>query len=100
MPESVKELRAGRIMQIQEQISLENNLKRVGRTMRVVVDSRQGDYYVARSEYDSPEVDQEILIPAQDRQLRRGSFYEVRITGAEDYDLYAEVIGPWRKKAR
>ena len=100
VPEEVKELRAGRIMQIQEQISLENNLKRVGRTMRVVVDSRQGDYYVARSEYDSPEVDQEILSPAEYRQLRRGSFYEVKITGAEDYDLYAEVIGPWRKKAR
>ena len=100
VPEEVKELRAGRIMQIQEQISLENNLKRVGRTMRVVVDSRQGDYYVARSEYDSPEVDQEILIPAESRQLRRGSFYEVKVTGAEDYDLYAEVIGPWRKKAR
>lgn len=100
VPEEVKELRAGRIMQIQEQISLENNLKRVGRTMRVVVDSRQGDYYVARSEYDSPEVDQEILIPAESRQLRRGSFYEVKITGAEDYDLYAEVIGPWRKKTR
>ena len=97
VPEDVKELRAGRIMQIQEQISLENNLERVGRRMRVIVDSRQGDYYVARSEYDSPEVDQEILIPVELRQLRKGAFYEVEITGAEDYDLYGEVISSWRK---
>ena len=100
VPEDVKELRAGRIMQIQEQISLENNLERVGRRMRVIVDSRQGDYYVARSEYDSPEVDQEILIPVELRQLRKGAFYEVEITGAEDYDLYGEVISSWRKKTQ
>ena len=98
VPEEEKERRAARIMQIQEQISLENNLSRVGRVMRVIVDSRQGDYYVARSEYDSPEVDQEILIPCELRQLRRGCFYDVRITGAEDYDLFGEVIAPSRKK--
>ena len=90
--EEEKQRRADRIMLIQEQIALENNLSRVGRTMRVVVDSRQGDYYIARSEYDSPEVDQEILIPANLRQLRRGHFYTVRITDAEGYDLYGEVI--------
>lgn len=98
VPDDVKELRAARVMQIQEQISHENNLQRVGRTMRVIVDSRQGDYYVARSEYDSPEVDQEILIPVELRQLRKGGFYEVKITGAEDYDLYGEVVAPWSKK--
>ena len=96
--EQEKECRAARIMQIQEQISLENNLARVGRVMRVMVDSRQGDYYVARSEYDSPEVDQEILIPCELRQLRRGRFYDVRITGAEDYDLFGEVIAPSKLK--
>lgn len=97
VPEDEKQRRADRIMALQEGISLENNLARVGRTMRVIVDSRQGDYYVARSEYDSPEVDQEILIPAAGRRLMRGRFYDVRITGAEDYDLYAEVLGPSRK---
>lgn len=97
VPQEEKERRAARIMQIQEQISLENNLKRVGQTMRCIVDGRQGDYYVARSEYDSPEVDQEILIPVTDRRLYRGRFYDVRITGAEDYDLYAEVVTPLRK---
>ena len=98
VPQDIKEYRAARIMQIQEHIALENNLKRVGQTMRCIVDGRQGDYYVARSEYDSPEVDQEILIPAADRRLYRGRFYDVRITGAEDYDLFAEVIGPSRKR--
>lgn len=98
IPAEEKQRRADRIMLIQEQISLDNNLERVGRTMRVIVDSRQGDYYVARSEYDSPEVDQEILIPAHLRQLRRGCFYEARITGAENFDLYAEVIAPVRRK--
>ena len=98
VPQDVKQRRADRIMLLQEQISLDNNLERVGRTMRVIVDSRQGDYYVARSEYDSPEVDQEILIPAHLRQLRRGCMYEARITGAENFDLYAEVIAPSRKR--
>ena len=97
VPEEEKQRRADKIMLIQEQIALDHNLARVGRTMRVVVDSRQGDYYVARSEYDSPEVDQEILIPTELRQLRRGCFYDVRITDAEGYDLYGEVIAPSRK---
>ena len=100
VPEEEKERRAARIMQIQEQISLENNLARVGRVMRVIVDSRQGDYYVARSEYDSPEVDQEILIPCELRQLRRGKFYDVKITGAEDYDLFGEVIAASSARAK
>ena len=98
--EEEKQRRADKIMLIQEQIALEHNLARVGRTMRVVVDSRQGDYYVARSEYDSPEVDQEILIPTELRQLRRGCFYDVCITDAEGYDLYGEVIAPSRKQKR
>ncbi len=92
VPDEEKQRRVDRIMRLQERISFENNLARVGRTMRVIVDSRQGDYYVARSQYDSPEVDQEILIPASLRQLRRGHFYDARITDAEDYDLYGEVV--------
>lgn len=92
VPDEEKQRRVDRIMRLQERISFENNLARVGRTMRVIVDSRQGDYYVARSQYDSPEVDQEILIPVSLRQLRRGHFYDARITDAEDYDLYGEVV--------
>ncbi|MBO5216230.1 MAG: 30S ribosomal protein S12 methylthiotransferase RimO [Alistipes sp.] len=92
VPEEEKERRAARIMRLQEDISLQNNERRVGEELSVIVDSRQGDYYVARSEYDSPEVDQEILIPVSKRQLRRGKFYRVRITAADNYDLYGEVL--------
>lgn len=92
VPEQEKERRVARIMRLQEDISLQNNQQRVGEELTIIVDSRQGDYYVARSEYDSPEVDQEILIPVSERQLRRGKFYRVRITAADNYDLYGEVL--------
>lgn len=92
VPEAVKQERVERIMALQRDLSLENNLRRVGRTERVIVDSRQGDYYVGRTQYDSPEVDQEILIPAADRRLMRGRFYDVRIERAADYDLYGRTV--------
>ncbi len=92
VPEEVKQQRVERVMALQNEISLGNNRRRVGRTERIIVDSRQGDYYIGRSQYDSPEVDQEILIPAASRRLLRGRFYDVRITAAADYDLYAEVL--------
>ncbi len=93
VPEEVKQSRVDRIMRLQGEIALANNLRRVGRRERVIIDSRQDDYYVGRSQYDSPEVDQEILIPAGKRRLLRGRFYDVRITRAEEYDLYAEPVG-------
>lgn len=93
VPEEVKQERVDRIMALQNRISLEKNQARVGQREQVIVDSRQGDWYVARGRYDSPEVDQEILIPASERQLRRGVIYTVEITGAEEYDLYASVVG-------
>lgn len=92
VPEEVKQERVDRIMALQNRISLEKNQARVGQREQVIVDSRQGDWYVARGRYDSPEVDQEILIPASERQLRRGKIYTVEITGAEEYDLYASVV--------
>ena len=91
VPEEVKQRRAERIMALQNEISLENNRRRVGRTERVIIDSRQGDWYVGRTQYDSPEVDQEILIPASERRLLRGHFYDVTVTSAADYDLYGEI---------
>lgn len=93
VPEEVKQQRVERIMTLQNDIARENNLRRVGRTERVLIDSRQGDYYVGRTQYDSPEVDQEILIPAAERRLLRGHFYEIRIDGAADYDLYGKAVG-------
>lgn len=92
VPDEVKQQRVERIMTLQREISLENNRRRVGSVERVIVDSRQGDFYVGRSQYDSPEVDQEILIPAAARRLRRGCFYDVRIASASDYDLYGEAV--------
>lgn len=92
VPEEVKQERVDRIMALQNRISLEKNQARVGQREQVIVDSRQGDWYVARGRYDSPEVDQEILIPASERQLRRSKIYTVEITGAEEYDLYASVV--------
>ena len=92
VPDEVKRRRVERIMERQKAISLDNNLRRVGRTERVVVDARQGDYYVCRTQYDSPEVDQEILIPASERRLLRGHFYDVTVTSAADYDLYGEIV--------
>lgn len=91
IPEAVKQERVERIMALQREIAAENNRRRVGRTERVIVDARQGDYYVGRTQYDSPEVDQEILIPAAARRLQRGRFYDVRIDSAADYDLYGAV---------
>ena len=93
VPEEVKQQRVERIMTLQNDIARENNLRRVGRTERVLIDSRQGDYYVGRTQYVSPEVDQEILIPAAERRLLRGHFYEIRIDGAADYDLYGKAVG-------
>lgn len=93
VPDEVKNQRVERLMSLQNGIAAELNAQRVGKREEVIVDSRQGDFYVARSRYDSPEVDQEILIPASERRLLRGHIYNVEITGAEDYDLYGRVVG-------
>lgn len=90
--EEVKQARVERIMKLQQEISLQNNLRRVGETYRVIVDRREGDFYVARTEFDSPEVDEEILIPAAGGTLHPGEFRTVRITDAEEYDLYGELV--------
>ena len=90
--DEVKAERVERIMTLQRSISAELNAARVGQTLRVIVDSRQGDFYTARSQYDSPEVDGEIMIPASERRLIRGRMYDVKITAAEDYDLYGTVV--------
>ncbi|MEE1099253.1 MAG: 30S ribosomal protein S12 methylthiotransferase RimO, partial [Alistipes sp.] len=92
VPQEVKEERVARIMRLQSTISRELNLERVGRTERVIIDSRQGEYYVGRTQYDSPEVDCEILIPAAKRRLFKGRFYKVRILEGSEYDLYGEVV--------
>ena len=91
VPEEVKHDRVDRIMRLQERVSLENNARRVGQTMRVIIDRKEGDFYIGRSEYDSPEVDQELIIESFGKRLMRGRFYNVVVTDCEDYDLYAEL---------
>ncbi|MBR5821586.1 MAG: 30S ribosomal protein S12 methylthiotransferase RimO [Alistipes sp.] len=92
VPEQTKQERVDAIMHLQERISLENNAKRIGQKMRVIIDRKEGDFYIGRSEYDSPEVDQEIIVESFGKRLYRGRFYNVAITDAEDYDLYAEIL--------
>ncbi|MFI3319307.1 MAG: 30S ribosomal protein S12 methylthiotransferase RimO [Rikenellaceae bacterium] len=91
IPAEVKEARVEAIMMAQSEISLQSNLRREGSVMRVIIDSKSGDFFVGRTEYDSPDVDQEILISSPTKRLLRGHFYDVKIDTAEDYDLYATL---------
>ena len=88
VPEEVKQRRAEAVMECQREVSARLNEARIGQTARVLVDRMEGEYYVGRTEHDSPEVDPEVFI-ATERELLTGNFYDVRITGADDYDLYA-----------
>ena len=90
VPEEVKESRVERLMQIQKRISLALNAERVGKTMRAIIDRTEGDYYIGRSQYDSPEVDEEILITSA-KELEMGQMVDVLITDCEEYDLYGEI---------
>jgi len=92
VPEDVKQARLDKLMQIQQRISAELLSEKIGKEIKVIIDRKEGNWYVARSEYSSPEVDPEILIPAREKKLRKGCFYNVRITGAEEFDAYATVI--------
>lgn len=92
VPAEVKESRVERLMKIQKGISLALNSERVGKDMRVIIDRTEGDFYIARSQYDSPEVDEEILIPIT-RELEIGDMVDIRVTDYDEYDLYGEIKG-------
>ena len=92
VPKEVKDARLSKLMRLQQSISAEIEAEKIGKTMKVIVDRREGDYYVGRTEFCSPEVDPEVLIPVAKRRLRKGCFYNVKITGAEEFDLYGEVV--------
>ncbi len=92
VPEDVKRDRLDRLMAVQQDISAEIQASLVGKTMKVIVDRKEKGYYVGRTQFSSPEVDPEVLIPVGDRTLRNGRFYNVRITGSEEFDLYGEVV--------
>jgi ribosomal protein S12 methylthiotransferase len=87
VPEDVKQARLDKLMRIQQNISAELEAEKIGQTLKTIIDRREGDYFVGRTEFCSPEVDPEVLIPA-DEPLEIGKFYDVRITDAEEFDLY------------
>lgn len=92
IPEDVKQERLSRLMRLQQSISAEMQEEKVGKEMRVVIDREEGDWYIGRTEFDSPEVDPEVLIPISSASLAPGMFCKVRIVKADDFDLYGEVI--------
>ena len=87
VPEEVKQARADEIMEIQQQVSAELNRKKIGQTFKVIIDREEGEFYVGRTEFDSPEVDGEVYVTAE-KELQKGDFVDVKITDAEDYDLF------------
>lgn len=92
VPEEVKQERANEIMEIQSQISWELNQQKIGKEFKVVIDRKEGNYFVGRTEFDSPDVDNEVLIDASKHYLKTGDFTTVKITEAADFDLYGEPI--------
>ena len=91
VPEEIKHKRLNEIMEIQSQISWELNQNKIGKTFKVLIDRKRGRYYVGRTQYDSPDVDNEVLIKAKSNFLRVGQFVNAKIIDASDFDLYAEV---------
>lgn len=92
IPDEVKQKRVEEIMEIQQQISWEKNQEKVGNIFKCIFDRKEGDYFVGRTEYDSPDVDNTVLVPAKDVYIPIGEFAEVRIISAEDYDLIGELV--------
>lgn len=91
VPENVKQDRLDRLMALQEEISAGIEAAKVGKVMKVIIDRKEGEYYVGRTEFCSPEVDPEVLIPVGGKRLRTGCFYDVRITDSDEYDLFGTV---------
>ena len=92
VPAEVKQARLDKLMRVQQRISQEVMDGHIGKTMEVIIDREEGGYYIARSQYSSPEIDPEILISKEDGMLNIGEFYNVTITGAEEFDLYAKIL--------
>src|SRR4051812_39698472 len=92
VPEEVKQERADAIMEIQQGISFDKNQEKIGNTYKVLIDKKDGGYFVGRTEFDSPEVDNEVLIDASVDYATVGSFVNVKIDSAEDFDLYGQIV--------
>ena len=92
VPAEVKQWRLDELMILQQEISAEVEAEKVGKILKVIIDRKEGDYYIGRTEFCSPEVDPEVLIKAGEKRLRVGCFYNVKITQSEEFDLYGEVV--------
>ena len=92
IPDEVKQERLSELMAIQEEISAELGRAKIGKQFKVIIDRKEGNYYIGRTEFDSPEVDPEVLIAEGDNELKIGEFYQVSITNSDDFDLFGEVI--------
>lgn len=92
VPAEVKQHRLDELMILQQEISAEVEAEKVGKILKVIIDRKEGDYYIGRTEFCSPEVDPEVLIKAGEKRLRVGCFYKVKITQSEEFDLYGEVV--------
>ncbi len=92
VPEEVKQDRANQIMELQAQISWELNQEKIGQEFKVLIDRKEGNHYIGRTEFDSPDVDNEVLLDATSQYLKTGDFVQVKITEATDFDLYGEVV--------
>ena len=92
VPEDVKQRRLGKLMALQQEISAEIEAEKVGQVLKVVIDRKEGGYYVGRTEFCSPEVDPEVLIPVEERLLKVGRFYNVKIVDSEEFDLYGTTL--------
>ena len=92
VPDDVKQARLGKLMRVQQAISAEIQAEKVGREMEIVIDREEGDYYVGRTEFDSPEVDPEVLVERKTPGIEIGKHYRAIVTGAEEFDMYAKIL--------
>ena len=92
VPADVKQRRLDELMILQQDISADIEAEKVGKVLKVIIDRKEGDYYIGRTEFCAPEVDPEVLIRATEKRLRVGCFYNVKITASEEFDLYGEVV--------
>ena len=92
VPDSVKNERVDKVMELQRKISEEINREKIGKQYNVIIDRAEGDFWIGRTEFDSPEVDNEVLIP-NSQELKIGHFYQINITDANEYDLFGVLVG-------
>jgi len=92
VPEEIKQQRANEIMEVQSQISWELNQEKIGQVFRCIIDRKEGEFFVGRTEFDSPDVDNEVLVDAALHYVKISDFVDLRITDATEFDLYAEPV--------